>query len=205
MSTITILGYVNQALMMIGQERLSAMTDDASVARDATSTWPTLRQEMIGGHPWRFATKQADTLAALAVQPTTWTYAYALPADCLRFIRIVGEGAVSTTEPLYTGGMTAVQFPYEVRGLQLFTDVETPTIEYVADVANPAEWPTDFGEAFVLNLAAHLAMRTTDRIPLAARFRDEYRVALRAAKAADANQAMTVLPYWPNPLCDARK
>ena len=50
--------------------------------------YPIARREMIEAHPWAFATTRV-ALAAVANPSTVWAYAYALPADCIKPLRVL--------------------------------------------------------------------------------------------------------------------
>ena len=77
---------------------------------------------------------------------------------------------------------------YVVRGDRLYTDHESATIEYIADVAEESRFEPRFMEALVVRLASELAMPVGAKGELMMRFREEYEAVVRQAAARSAGQ-----------------
>lgn len=135
----------NQILAAIGcPDRISAPEDDSKPARELRNVWDDTRREALRGGNWNCATIRA-ALAALVLgdgdNPTAdqifpFTYAYQLPADCLRFRDLVDD----SIDPA----------DYQIeRGLLLTKWAGPARIRYIIDVPDPSQWDAAFVAAFV--------------------------------------------------------
>src|SRR5262245_60599862 len=86
-STLTAVNIVNQALVALGENKITALTDNTLRAQMANEHWPTVRDAVLEEHPWHFASVR------------TTLYAYTAPAVTLT----PGAGAT-------TSGTTGVTF-----------------------------------------------------------------------------------------------
>ena len=79
---------VNSALIRLGQQAITSLTDDTNEAILSNVMYYTVRDAVLASHPWNEATKRA-TLAAAATAPN-WGFAAAfpVPADYIRLIRL---------------------------------------------------------------------------------------------------------------------
>src|SRR5688572_30545422 len=88
---------------------------------------------------WDFAIDR-ESIAADAVAPLNgWAYAYTLPADCLRPIRINNSDEIH----------------FQVEGRKIVTDEPAPIIlEYVSTEPDPNVWDATFTESFIHKMAS---------------------------------------------------
>lgn len=186
----TLLDLVNLAVVAAGQQPVMNLTENA-VARTAAVLWPTIRRMEIGSHVWNFASKVAREMAATATTPVDWRYEHTLPADCLRMVEILGEGAITAGEPLCTNGDPGEWIPWTVRGGFLYSDQEVPSILYIADQETVPLIPEPLGLAMSYRLAAEISINLNRNPRLALGLEQRYIQALAQAKSWDGTHRRT--------------
>lgn len=175
----------NMALTHIGSEaRVSSISPpDGSIEAGYCATFfPHARAELIELGTWPFAQKRA-TLAEVTNESATWLYAYALPSDCLRALRVVDAAALRDD----------LGIDFRVEGRTLFTDQEDAVLLYERDVTDTGTFSASFTVALSFLLAAYLAgpvIKGTEgtRIGDAMRQRAEQMASTSATASANASQ-----------------
>ncbi len=169
--TISRVSIANSALLKLGAERITAMTDDNKRARVCNEQFEKIRDLVLIKHPWNFALKRV-TLAKLATTPA-WGYSteYQLPSDFLRVLQMQYSDQV-----------------WKVEGQKLLTNEGTANILYICKVELEAEYTALFAEAFALRLAADLAYNLIQNPSLAKGFMDEYKEFIRDARTIDSQE-----------------
>jgi hypothetical protein len=151
--------------------QITSPEDDRPVARAITAVWEIQRQAAIRDGSWNFAIKRAR-LPALNSAPTHgYDYAYQLPAACLRLIEVSGQARED----------------YQLEGREILCDARGPLdIRYLRDVTEPAEWDSEFADAF----AQRIAWRIGRKLAGSTFDKDgawrEYQALIAAAKSTDA-------------------
>lgn len=158
---LTDLALANLALGRLGEGKpLTAL----GVATLPASYWasvflPIVKAALLASHPWSFAKRSADLVAATVDDvPTGWTYAYTLPTDLVTPLSLWNGDRRPPPENEYpfelvfaTNGATKLQV--------LATDVLDPTLLYITDtLTESAVVPGPYVEALAWALAAELAM-----------------------------------------------
>jgi hypothetical protein len=152
----------NMALSHLGSEaRVSSISPpDGSVEAGHCATFYDLaRTEMIEPGNWNF-TLRREALAQATNPSTVWAFAYALPSDCLRALRILKKGSALTVfnQDAYTyipnDRDTAV---FDIEGDLLFTNEEDAVLVYARDVIDTTKYTATFTAALSYLLAAYLA------------------------------------------------
>lgn len=135
----------NIALDRISEEAILDATDDRAVVKWLNRNYDHMRNALLRSHPWNFAIELASLPALSAAPAFRWTYAYQLPADCLRLLPLTLDG-----------DMNGAKVPYEIVGRKIFTDQSAPLpVRYIRKV-------TDIGgmdALFIQLLGAMLAER----------------------------------------------
>ena len=139
---LSVTSICNMALARIGAKRINDYEADTSLeAIQCQTHYEPLRDALLRGHSWRFASARA-TLSADPTAPVfEWDYKYALPADCLR------------VEGLYDATST-----YAVEGGWLLTNDDSADLWYIRRVTDPGQFDPLFAEVLVLQLALRLVM-----------------------------------------------
>lgn len=163
------------ALTLLGDEPITALSDDTARARLAARHYPEVRDEILAAHPWNCALRRAS-LAQLAAAPA-WGYAYAyqLPTDpyCLRVLETEDD---------------EVKEPWTIEGRTLLTDAGSVNLRYIARVEDVTDWPPLLASAVVYALAAKLAYPVTGKASLADAMLKRAELELRRAKAMDGQE-----------------
>lgn len=174
---------VNLALARLGESPIQSLDEGTVPANTAKLLFDSARRSALRDFNWSFALATAS-LARLVETPVDFRYAYALPADCIRAIRLRGERS------------------FVVRGNRLFTNDGAPVLEYVSDVTDESKFDAKFVEAFTYKLASELAMSVKGSSELMASYSNAYQTYIQQAAAESARESRTVLPE--NPYVEAR-
>ena len=173
---------VNIALARLGESPIQSLDEGTVPANMAKVFYD----------PARRATPRS--LAKLAESPVDFRFAFALPADCLRAIRLRREGASDFSDP---SGPRFV-----LHGGELLTDMESALLEYVSDVEDPARFDDKFVEAFSFKLASELAMPVKGSSELMANYMNVYTT--KVSQAASLSGGEQQEAFSDNPYADAR-
>lgn len=155
--------HANAALSLIGADAVVSSIDpsDGSVeAGHCKRFFALARRGLLEKGVWTFAKTRA-TLALLSTNPSTrWAFAYSLPSDCLRPLRVLTAG-VTTVFQLYNPNIGVLpneedSAPYEIENGVLLTNEEDATLIYLRDVTDTTTWTPTFDEAFAMLLASYL-------------------------------------------------
>lgn len=174
---------INLALARLGESPIQSITENSVPARAAGLLYDSSRRSALRDFNWSFAVS-LTRLARVADSPADFRFAYALPPDCLRVIRLRG-GA-----------------PFLVRGNKICTDAEVAELEYVADVEDETLFDSKFTEAMTYKLASELAMPVKGSSELMASYSNAYASFIRQAAAESAGENRVYLPE--NPYVEAR-
>lgn len=186
---------VNLALARLGESPIQDFDEGSVPANMAKSFYPQALRAVLRDYNWNFALATAK-LARLAEDPVDFHFAFALPADCLRVIRLRREGAPD-------GGTGGGGPRYVLRGDRLLTDVEFPVIEYVRDVTDTTQFDDKFIEALSYRLASDLAMPVKGSTDLMANYNNVYTALVQQAAAISAGEQRTT-GRGCNPYVEAR-
>ena len=147
----------NTALAKLGGEQLPlniSPIEDNTLGAICQNAFPHVLDMALEAHEWGFAARRA-VLARLSEQEpvnSLYPFRYALPADCVRPVRVVipqGEAVC----PAWMGRSPA----YVIEDSCLLCALEQAELLYVARVTDPRRWPAYFADVLVWNMAATLA------------------------------------------------
>lgn len=135
----------NEALDILGAERITSLTQDHVNARECNACYAELRDREIEKHPWNFARKRV-VLAPDTVAPAfDFSYAFTLPSNCLRILLPNDRNTVDWSSE---GGKI------------LTNDGTSINLKYVAQITDPNAMPPSFRGA----LAAMIAWLKCEKI-----------------------------------------
>lgn len=155
--------------------------------------YPHALDRMLDDYTWTF-TKRIASLAALATneRAVEWSYAYALPDDCRKAIRLLSSGAYL---PYSDWGQAYAPLPTPQRWLDfvvengaLYTNVQDAVLEYSIGSCDEAVMPPLFREALRRYLAADLAMPLTGAANMVGPLKQLAEAARQDAIANDMNR-----------------
>lgn len=125
-------------------------TDTSARARFLRRNFWPVAWELMRKHPWNFASRRVQLASAGTAPAFGWTYAYDLPAHCLRVLPITADGTENGTSVLY-----------KVEGTQILTNQPAPlNVRYLYRIDDTNGGGAGaFDQQFVGVLAATLGQR----------------------------------------------
>lgn len=145
----------NLALSHLGDSAIVQAINppDGSVqAEKCQRFYPIARDNVIEMHSWRFALRRTDTLASVGNDTGSWSYAFALPNDCLKPVSVLLPGEIDdtnvqdyTVETLHDGTFV------------LYTNVQFPQLRYLVKVTDTTKFSPICTSAISWLLASYLA------------------------------------------------
>lgn len=138
----------NLALLHLGAEPITALTDGSAQAAVCNAVYPTLRDTYLASFPWAFATEKGTLLTADAANPPTeWHYRFKVPPGFLTLLRIHDTG-------------WDIPFAFAADGYLFANQQSNVYVDYIRFVSE-GEYPDHFVQAFGWHLAADICMGVT--------------------------------------------
>lgn len=173
--------------------------------------WPRARRELLSRHAWSFALKRATLALNSSNTSTQWAYAYALPPDCLRPVRVPSSTSKvnlfvipeSYPRPLNVDANDDAGATYEREGSVIYTNEPDATLIYVTDITDPNRYSDLFVTAAGYLMGAYLAgplVRGAAGVKTAQGLRDLAFAGAVSAAGADANGGNRSSDYVPTHL-----
>ena len=168
----------NSALNLLGASTISALTDDSKNARLCNQRYEPVRNRVFRGHAWNCLTKRVQLAQDSTAPVIEYTYAYTLPTDCLRVLKVHN----GTTDSI------ASALDYKVEGRKIKTDEGTLYLIYIAIDTDPNNYDAYLRESISHQLAADLAYAITSNATLANNYMARADERLREARFIDATE-----------------
>ena len=164
----TDISMASNALMLIGEEPINALSENTAAENLYSSTYEYVLTES----NWSFAMKE-QYLSRLTATPATETgfqYAFQMPSDCIRMWAVM-----------------PASLNYRIVGDLLYCSADKLLARYIYKVAESA-LPAHFVKTMEYKLAADFAMSVADDAQKAQLFEQKYAAALSVSQAKDAQQ-----------------
>ena len=168
----------NSALNLLGASTISALTDDSKNARLCNQRYDSVRNRVFRSHAWNCLHKRVELAQNSTAPVIEYTYAYALPSDCLRVLKVHN----GTTDSI------ASAIDYKLEGRNIVTDEGTIYLIYIALDTDPNNYDTYIQESISHQLAADLAYAVTNNATLADKYMVRADERLREARFIDATE-----------------
>ena len=139
----------NMAISRLGQPKINDIGENSAAAIACRDHFEPVRDALLRGHPWNFATVRAD-LAEGATPEYGWSRSFALPNDFLRLNTVNGVEA------------SRCEADYSLTFRTIYSNADTLQVTYVKQVEDTTLFDPLFVEAFVLKLAAAIAPSIAD-------------------------------------------
>jgi hypothetical protein len=176
--------------------------DNSIQAQHCATFYPMARDELLEMHDWQFATKRwALELSMVDFPNGEWAYAYSLPSDYIRALKVCPQGA-----PLdYPGETFKIESDVTELDTLLLCNVPDATLHYIYREEETGRYSPTFVSAFSLLLGAYLAgpiIKGKIGIALADALRQRARQTFMTASAMDANASLdknnytSHVPLW---------
>ena len=159
----------NSALMKLGADKISSLTQTTRAAVTCNTLYAYLRDELLGESPWRFATKRTTLYPNGTIPPFEYTQSYDIPDDCLRLL-IPDDDSIK----------------WVVEGNQILCNESTLNMKYLFRNTDESSWDARFCEAFAWRLTMELALSLTQSLPMKQEAEKSYKDCLAQARAMNA-------------------
>ena len=178
----------NLALLHLGtRSTVSSLSEGSAEANACALVYPVTRDLLLTQHKWGFATRRA-ALADLGNPPDDWAYRYAYPTDCL-LARAIYQPNNGFIPYAISGDLDPAGNPIRV----IVTDQARAELIYTARISSSAQFDPAFVAALSWLVAAELAMTLTGDSGLNQACIQTANASVAAARAADANEAPTIM------------
>ena len=165
----------NGALNQLGASTILSLTEDSKNARLCNSRYTQVRDALFRTHPWNCLQTRLELAASTDSPAWGFTYAYTLPADCLRLLRILDYDS-----------------NYKVEGRKILSDASTMKILYIARITDPNEYDELLRETLSAALGADIAYAVTSNNTTSQNMILSYQEKLRDARFVDSTEGQNV-------------
>ena len=166
---------MNAALAELGVNPITSFLDNSIAARTGNALFDDVLEAALSGYPWRFARDRVQLTRLVAVAPPPWQTVWQLSNTALAVHAIYEDDQ---------------QVLFDRFGQKIMTMTsETSTAQIWAEITAavpPDQWAGYFRRAFILHLAAALAMPITQSDQMEQRLLMASREAMALAKSRDA-------------------
>ena len=168
----------NSALNLLGASTISAFTDDSKNARLVNQRYENVRNRVFRSHAWNCLHKRVQLAQNSTAPVIEYSFAYALPSDCLRVLKV------------HNGVTDSIQsaIDYKLEGRNIVTDEGTVYLIYVALDTDPNNYDSYLQESISHQLAADLCYAITNNATLANNYMARADERLREARFIDATE-----------------
>ena len=174
----SVVNMCNSALNLLGASTISALTDDTKNARLCNQRYEPVRNRVFRSHAWNCLHKRVQLAQNSTAPVVEYDFAYALPSDCLRVLKIHN----GTTDSI------ATSLDYKIEGRNIVTDIDTIFLIYIALDTDPNNYDTYLRESISHQLAADLCYAITNNATLANQYMSRADERLREARFIDATE-----------------
>ena len=171
----SIVGICNGALNQLGATTILSLTEDSKNARLCNSRFTQVRDALFRTHPWNCLQKRIQIAADTTAPAWGFKFAYTLPADCLRLLRILDYDS-----------------NYKVEGRKILSNTETMKILYVSRVTDPNEYDELLRETLSASLSADIAFAVTSNNTTSQNMYQLYQEKLKDARFVDSTEGQNV-------------
>ena len=134
----------NGALNQLGATNILSLTEDSKNARLCNSRFTQVRDSVFRSHPWNCLQKRQEIAADTDTPAWGFKFAYTLPSDCLRLLRILDYDS-----------------NYKVEGRKILSNASSMKILFISRVTDPNEYDESLRETLSAALGADIAFAVT--------------------------------------------
>ena len=171
----SIVGICNGALNQLGATTILSLSEDSKNARLCNSRYTQVRDALFRSHPWNCLQKRVQIAADTTAPAWGFNYAYTLPADCLRLLKILDYDS-----------------NYKVEGRKILSNTSSMKILYVARVTDPNEYDELLRETLSASLGADIAFGVTSNNQTASNMYNLFKEKLRDARFVDSTEGQNI-------------
>lgn len=169
---------VNIGLQKLGLDPILSLADKVKTARAMNLSYDPQRQNELRAHNWKFAEKDDQLAADVAVPVFDWQRSFTMPSDLLRLLTL-GSNRQSLGGANYRTGFEAM---YTIKGRKIYTNLSDPLpVTYTWDVTDTTLFDACFVDMFACRLAIQNCIYLTQNSGLRDSLAKEYKRALNQA------------------------
>jgi len=165
----------NGALNQLGATTILSLTEDSKNARLCNSRYTQVRDALFRTHPWNCLQKRVQIAADTTAPAWGFSYAYTLPADCLRLLKILDYDS-----------------NYKVEGRKILSNTSSMKILYVGRITDPNEYDELLRETLSASLSADIAFAVTSNNTTSQNMYQLYQEKLKDARFVDSTEGQNV-------------
>jgi len=165
----------NGALNQLGATTILSLTEDSKNARLCNSRFTQVRDGVFRSHPWNCLQKRIELAQDTTAPAWGFKYAYTLPADCLRLLRILDYDS-----------------NYKVEGRKILSNTSSMKILYIGRITDPNEYDELLRETLSAALGADIAFAVTSNNQTASNMYNLFQDKLRDARFVDSTEGQNI-------------
>jgi len=165
----------NGALNQLGATTILSLTEDSKNARLCNSRYTQVRDALFRTHPWNCLQARLELAASTDSPAWGFTYAYTLPANCLRLLRVLDYDS-----------------NYKVEGRKILSNASTMKILYISRITDPNEYDELLRETLSAALGADIAYAVTSNNTTSQNMILSYQEKLKDARFVDSTEGQNV-------------
>ena len=165
----------NGALNQLGATAILSLTEDSKNARLCNSRYTQVRDALFRTHPWNCLQTRLELAASTDSPAWGFAYAYTLPANCLRLLRVLDYDS-----------------NYKVEGRKILSNASTMKILYISRITDPNEYDELLRETLSAALGADIAYAVTSNNTTSQNMILSYQEKLRDARFVDSTEGQNV-------------
>jgi hypothetical protein len=169
--------------------------DNSVQAQHCATFYPIARDELLEMHDWQFATKRWNLeLSLVEFENGEWAYAYSLPSDYIRALKVCPQGAPMD----FPGQPFKIESDVTELDTLLLTNVTDAVLHYIYREEETGRYSPTFISALSLLLGSYLAgpiIKGKTAAAVAKELRARARATFLVSSAMDANASLDKLQY----------
>ena len=165
----------NGSLNQLGATTILSLTEDSKNARLCNQRYSQVRDAVFRSHPWNCLQKRVELAADTDAPAWGFSYAYTLPADCLRLLRILDYDS-----------------NYKVEGRKILSNTSSMKILYIGRVTDPNEYDESLRETLSAALGADIAFAVTSNNQTATNMYNLFQDKLKDARFVDSTEGQNL-------------
>lgn len=167
---------VNSALIKVGCELITSLSDDNKRARIANEQYEKLRDEVLAAHLWNFCVARKEFARTANTPSWNWAYEYSIPSDVLRVMEIQQDVPWAVEINPVSGAKVLV------------TDASEVFAKYIRKTTDTTLYSPYFDEVLSMRMAADFAYALVQSSTLQQTLMDTYMKMLAQARSFDAQE-----------------
>ena len=164
----TSISICSNALLMLGAKTINSFDEDSDRAKLVATLWPSFLAWILRNHYWNCAKKRVILSPEVETPAFDWAYQFILPADWVRTLNV--------------GERVAVE-DFEQMGNRILFNSNVLYLTYISD--SVTQYDNELVNLLEVGMAARMAYAITQSASLQEARMQEFKLALRSARAVD--------------------